>query len=157
MGSDSGSLEQANRLAALALLIQNTELNRPFPNIAQFLLFSSKLGIKQFKILTPSGLVKQVYILLELVSAGILRLRGKRKERGEIGPPVDPLFLTLPGLAECCYRVLYQICIHPRTSDFTTLYLRTREDFFARQIAKVPAHVTRSPNPPQCYYSSIIQ
>lgn len=37
--SDSGSLEQANRLAALDLLIQDTELNRPFPNVAHFLLF----------------------------------------------------------------------------------------------------------------------
>ena len=53
-----------------------------------------------------------IHVLLELVNAGILRFRGKRKEKGGMGPPVDPLFLTLPGLAERCYRVLYQLCIH---------------------------------------------
>jgi nuclear pore complex protein Nup205 len=63
---------------------------------------------------------------------------------GEIGPPVDLLFLTLPGLPERCYLVLYQLCMHPRTSDLTTRYLRTREDFFAHQIAKVPAHVPQT-------------
>jgi nuclear pore complex protein Nup205 len=68
-----------------------------------------------------------------------------------MGPPVDPLFLTLPGLAKRCYQVLYQLCIHPRTSVFTTRYLRTREDFFARQIAKVPAHV------PQTDHNATIQ
>jgi nuclear pore complex protein Nup205 len=40
----AGSLEQANRLAALDLLIQDMELNRPFPNIAHFLFFGGKVG-----------------------------------------------------------------------------------------------------------------
>ena len=39
MDSKSGSLEQANRLAALDLLVWDTELDRPFPNVAHFLLF----------------------------------------------------------------------------------------------------------------------
>ena len=147
MDSESGSLEQANRLAALDLLIQDTELNRPFPNVAHFLLFGGKVGDQTIQ--DPHALGARqtsIHVLLELVNAGIPRLRGKRKEKGEMGPPVDPLFITLPGLAERCYRVLYQLCIHPRTSDFTTRYLRTREDFFARQIAKVPAHVPQTPH-----------
>ena len=145
MDSGSGSLEQANRLAALDLLIQDTESNRPFPNIAHFLLFGGKVGDQTIQ--DPHALGARqtsIHILLELVNAGVPRLRGKQKEKEEVGPPVDPLFITLPGLAERCYRVLYQLCIHPRTSDFTTRYLRTREDFFARQIAKVPAHVPQS-------------
>ena len=144
MDSGSGSLEQANRLAALDLLIQDTEVNRPFPNIAHFLLFGGKVGDQTIQ--DPHALGARqtsIHILLELVNAGIPRLRGKQKERDEVAS-VDPLFITLPGLAERCYRVLYQLCIHPRTSDFTTRYLRTREDFFARQIAKVPAHVPQS-------------
>ena len=143
--SGSGSLEQANRLAALDLLIQDTESNRPFPNIAHYLLFGGKVGDQTIQ--DPHALGARqtsIHILLELVNAGIPRLRGKRKEKDEVGLSVDPLFITLPGLAERCYRVLYQLCIHPRTSDFTTRYLRTREDFFARQIAKVPAHVPQS-------------
>ena len=152
MDSKLDSLEQANRLAALDLLIQDTELNRPFPNVAHFLLFGGKVGDQTIQ--DPHALGARqtsIHILLELVNAGIPRFRGKRKEKGEMGPPVDPLFLTLPGLAERCYRILYQLCIHPRTSDFTTRYLRTREDFFARQIAKVPAHV------PQTHHSATIQ
>jgi nuclear pore complex protein Nup205 len=149
MDSESGSLEQANRLAALGLLIQDTELlvNRPFPNIAHFRPFGGKVGDQTIQDLHALGARQtSIHILLELVNAGIPRLRGKRKEKGEMGPPVDPLFFTLPGLSERCYRVLYQLCIHPRTSDFTTCYLRTREDFFARQIAKVPAHVPQTPH-----------
>ena len=145
MDSGSGSLEQANRLAALDLLIQDTELNRPFPNIGHFLLFGGKVGDQTIQ--DPHALGARqtsIHILLELVNVGVPRLKGKRKEKDKMGPPVDPLFVTLPGLAERCYRVLYQLCIHPRTSDFITRYLRTREDFFARQIAKVPAHAPQS-------------
>jgi nuclear pore complex protein Nup205 len=67
-------------------------------------------------------------------------LKGKGKERDHISR-ATPLFLSLPGLAERCYRVLSQLCTHPRTSEFTTRYLRTREDFFARQLASLPAQV----------------
>ena len=127
MDSESGSLEQANRLATLDFLIQDTELNRPFPNVAHFLvLFGGKVGDQTIQDPHTLGARQtSIHVLLELVNAGIPRFRGKRKEKGEMGPPVDPLFLTLPGLAERCYRVLYQLCIHPRTSDFTTLYHRT--------------------------------
>jgi nuclear pore complex protein Nup205 len=126
MDGESGSLEQASRLAALDLLIQDTELNRPFPNVAHFLLFGGKVGDQTRQDPHALGARKtSIHILLVpvLVNTGIPRLRGKQKEKGKIEPPVDPLFITLPGLAERCYRVFYQLCIHPRTSDFTTRYL----------------------------------
>ena len=77
MDSKSGSLEQANRLAALDLLIQDTELHRPFPNIAQFLLFGGKVGDQTIQ--DPHALgahQTSIHILLELVNAGIPRFRG---------------------------------------------------------------------------------
>jgi len=126
-------LEQAIRLAALDLIIQDTENNRPYPNISHFLLFGAAQTIQD-----PHALGAQqtsIHILLDLVNTGVPRLKGKRKEKAL---HEDPLFITLPSLAERCYKAIYQLCTHPKTSDFTTRYLRTREDFFSRQIARVP-------------------
>ncbi|KAF9556462.1 hypothetical protein CPC08DRAFT_641486 [Agrocybe pediades] len=135
----SEALEQAIRLAALDLLIQDTASNRPFPNIAHFLLFGIKGGEQVIQ--DPHALGARrtsIHVILELLNAGVPRLKGKN--RGKNGPiPVTPLFSRLPGLAERLYRVVYQLCIHPRTSDFTTRYLRTREDFVSRQVARLPS------------------
>ncbi|PPQ63451.1 hypothetical protein CVT24_004983 [Panaeolus cyanescens] len=131
------SLEQATRLAALDLLIQDTESSRPYPNLAHFLLFGSRQG--EYTIQDPHALGAQqtsIHVLLELMNAGVPRVKGKNKEK--VAEGTEPLFLTLPDIAERMYRVVYQLCIHPRTSEFTSRYLRTREDFFARQIARIP-------------------
>lgn len=126
-------LEQAIRLAAIDLIIQDTESNRPYPNFAHFLLFGGTQTIQD-----PHALGAQqtsIHVLLELVNAGVPRLKGKRRDKVS---HEEPLFITLPALAERCYMAIYRLCTHPKTSDFITRYLRTREDFFSRQIAKVP-------------------
>jgi nuclear pore complex protein Nup205 len=132
------SLEQAIRLAALDLLIQGTDSSRRYPNIAHFLLFGGANNEQQVQ--DPHALgahQTSIHVLLDLVNTGVPRLKGKDRHV----PRATPLFLSLPGLAERCYRVISQLCTHPRTSDFTTRYLRTREDFFARQLACLPAQV----------------
>lgn len=137
--SSSESLEQAMRLAALDLLIQDTETSRAFPNIAHFLLFGDNANEQTIQ--DPHALGAQrtsIHVLLDLVTAGVPRLRGKNRERG--ADYVTPLFIALPELAERCYRLIYQLCVHRHTSEFTCRYLRTREDFFARQLARVPSH-----------------
>ncbi|KAJ3509906.1 hypothetical protein NLJ89_g4967 [Agrocybe chaxingu] len=134
----SDSLEQSIRIAALELLIQDTDTNRPYPNIAHFLLFGGK-GSDQ-TIQDPHALGARqtsIHVLLDLVNTGVSRLKSKRKEQEY--SQVEPLFITMPVLAERCYRVVYQLCVHPRTSEFTARYLRTREDFFGRQLAKIPS------------------
>ncbi|KAF8188670.1 nucleoporin Nup186/Nup192/Nup205 [Pholiota molesta] len=136
----SESLEQAIRLAALDLLIQDTDMNRPYPNIGHFLLFGGKAGEQTIQ--DPHALGARqtsIHILIDLVSRGVPRLRGKRKERDGAAEHAVPLFNALPELAERCYRVIYQLCVHSRTSEFTCRYLRTREDFFARQLARIPS------------------
>jgi nuclear pore complex protein Nup205 len=109
--SESGSLEQANCLAALDLLIQDMELNWPFLislTSRKFLLFGGKVGNQTNQDPHAFGARQtSIHILPELVNPCIPRLRGKQKE---IGPSVDSLFLTLHGLAGHCYRVPY-ICI----------------------------------------------
>ncbi len=47
----------------------------------------------------------------------------------------SPLFIALPEVAERCYHLIYQLCIHRHTSEFTCRYIRTREDFFDHQLA----------------------
>ncbi|KAJ7584798.1 nucleoporin Nup186/Nup192/Nup205 [Mycena floridula] len=128
------SMDQAIRLATLQLLIRNTESHRPFPNIAHFLLFGSATSIQQIQ--DPhalGGRQTSIHVLLELLNTGIPR-RGKTEHD-------SPLFVTLPGLGEKCYRVIYQLCAHPKTSEFTMRYLRTREDFFYRHLAAIPSRV----------------
>jgi nuclear pore complex protein Nup205 len=135
---DQDSLEQAIRLAALDLLVQGTDSSRRFPNIAHFLLFGGANNEQEIQ--DPHALGARqtsIHVLLDLVNTGVPRLKGKDHHI----PRATPLFLSLPGLAERCYRVIFQLCTHPRTSDFTTRYLRTREDFFARQLACIPAQV----------------
>ncbi|KAG5650971.1 hypothetical protein H0H81_010360 [Sphagnurus paluster] len=147
-------LGQAIRLSALDLLIQETEASRSYPNIAHFLLFGTAKQDQQIQ--DPHALGARrtsIHVLLDLVNAGVPRIKGKGKEREQ--DHSTPLFLALPGLAEKCYRVIYQLCTHPKTSDFTTRYLRTREDFFARQLAKIPSQVPQTLQQPyiQVHYN----
>ncbi|KAF8622638.1 hypothetical protein AX15_006886 [Amanita polypyramis BW_CC] len=135
-------LQQVVRLAALDLLILNTHSGRSYPNIAHFLLFGSSGSEQQMQ--DPHALGARrttVHAILDLVNSGVPLLKTKGKERDRHYRQATPLFITLPGLAERCYRVIHQLCVHPKTSDFTTRYLRTREDFFARQLASVPTHI----------------
>lgn len=136
---DPDPLAQAIRLSALEFLIQNTEQDRPYPNIAHYFLFGG--AVKEQRIQDPHALGGHhttLHALLRLLNAGIPRLKGKDKEGSH---DATPLLVTLPGLAERCYRVIHNLCVHPRTSEFTTRYLRTREDFFARQLASMPSAV----------------
>jgi nuclear pore complex protein Nup205 len=141
------SLEQAIRLAALDLFIQNTEYGRTYPNIAHFLLFGGTNAEEQIQ--DPHALGARttcIHVILDLLNAGVPRVKGKGKTRDR--NHCSPLFVSLPRLAERCYRVIYQLCAHPRTSDFTMRYLRTREDFFTRQLAAIPSKVPATSNEP---------
>ncbi|KAJ7128145.1 nucleoporin Nup186/Nup192/Nup205 [Mycena crocata] len=131
------ALEQAIRLAVLDLFIKNTEAGRPYPNIAHFFLF--KDAKTEHVIQDPHALGARracIHVILDLVNIGVPRLDGREEHVDS-----DPLFLTLPGLAELFYRIIHQLCTHSRTSEFTMRYLRTREDFFTRQLAAIPSRV----------------
>ncbi|EGO28547.1 hypothetical protein SERLADRAFT_413403 [Serpula lacrymans var. lacrymans S7.9] len=137
------SLEQATRLAALDLLIQTTDSRRPFPNVGHFLLFGGSES--EYRIQDPHAMGAHrtcAHVILDLLNAGVPEVRGRNKQRGrQLAMQAEPLFIALPALAERCYRVIYQLCVHPRTSDSTMRYLRTREDFFCRHLAAIPSNV----------------
>ncbi|KAF7326845.1 hypothetical protein MVEN_02578300 [Mycena venus] len=111
--ANSAALQQAIRLAVLQLFIKNTEAGRPFPNIAHFFLFGD--AKTEHGIQDPHALGAHrtcIHVILDLANIG-----------------------------ELFYRIIYQLCTHSRTSEFTMRYLRTREDFFARQLAAIPSQV----------------
>lgn len=142
-------LQQAVRLAALDLMILHTQYGRSYPNVAHYLLFGSSAAEHQIQ--DPHALGARrtgIHVILDMVNEGVPRLRNKGKERDRRYIPSTPLFITLPGLAERCYRVIQQLCIHSKTSDFTTRYLRMREDFFARQLASVPTRIPETRQEP---------
>ncbi|KAG6331906.1 hypothetical protein ID866_7182, partial [Astraeus odoratus] len=136
-------LDQAIRNATLDLLARNSGPDRPHPNIAHFLLFGGSTN--EYRIQDPHALGSQrtcAHVILDLVNVGIPGIRGKGKdrERGAVAP-TEALFNVLPALAEKCYTIIHNLCVHPRTSDSTMRYLRTREDFVLRHLAAIPSNV----------------
>lgn len=138
-------LTQAIKVAALDFLLQNTESKQPYPNLAHLLLFGGTSA--KYQIQDPHALGAKrtsVHVLIHLINSGIPRLRGKGKAHERHLQDVEPLFLSQPDLAERCYRIIYQLCMHRQTSESTTRYLRTREDFFARQLNAIPFQIPSS-------------
>jgi len=130
-------LPQAVRIAVLDLLAQNTRPGTPFPNAAHFLLFGAT-NVQQIQ--DPHALGAQrtsIHVILDWVNMGIPRTNRNTSD--------EPLFSVMPALAERFYRVLHNLCTHCHTSDFTMRYLRTREDFFVRQLAALPFHPAPHP------------
>ncbi|OJA08231.1 hypothetical protein AZE42_08910 [Rhizopogon vesiculosus] len=145
-------LDQAIRLAILELLIQNTRPTRPYPTVGHFLLFGGPESEHQIQ--DPHALGARrtcAHVIFDLVNAGVPRVHGKGKERERerrLARQVDPLFVSIPALAERFYQVIHQLCIHPRTSEATMRYLRTREDFFARHLAAIPSKAPETRDEP---------
>jgi nuclear pore complex protein Nup205 len=138
-------LPQAVRIAVLDLLAQNTRPGTPFPNVAHFLLFGNT-NVQQIQ--DPHALGAQrtsIHVILDWVNMGIPRTN-RNKGDNEVSTHAEPLFTLMPALAERFYRILHNLCMHCHTSDFTMRYLRTREDFFVRQLAALPSHPAPRPN-----------
>ena len=138
-------LDQAIRVAILDLLIRNTERGTTYPNIGHFLLFGG--AESEYQIQDPHAIGARrtcVHVILDLVNVGVPRMRAKGKDRErqrKAAMHAEPLFNVLPALSERCYRIIYQLCVHPRSSDATMRYLHTREDFFACHLAVIPSKV----------------
>ena len=132
-------LDQAIRIAILDLLIRNTERGTAYPNIGHFLLFGG--AESEHQIQDPHAIDARrtcAHVILDLVNVGVPRIRERQRKAAM---HTEPLFNVLPALSERCYRIIHQLCVHPRTSDATMRYLHTREDFFARHLAVIPSKV----------------
>lgn len=135
-GEFPDELTQAARMAILDLFIEKTAAHQSFPNIAHFILFG-RIDPDHIQDSRALGARRScIHSLLDLLNAGIPRLQ--KDSNAEYTGSQGTLFSTAPLLAERCYRVIYHLCKHPRTSDYTTRYLRFQEDFFLRHLASVP-------------------
>lgn len=133
---------QAIRVVILDLLLRGTKNNKA--SSLAFLLLFGKTTL-DMQIQDPHALGSRencLHVILRILSSGIPRLNGANdgvEQRRVARQP--PLFETQPALAERLYKLIYQLCEHQRTSSPMMLYLRTREDFFARHLQAMAVHV----------------
>lgn len=135
-GAQDMHLSQASRSVVLDLLIENTKLSAPAPNIAHFLLgfnlhSTSPSEIEIEDPLNQSTKVSCLHVIFSLLGQGI------SDDDDDM-----PLFIRHPVLAEKCYRLIYQLTISELTSNATLRYLRNHEDFFYRQLQALPIKQT---------------
>ncbi|CAE6449212.1 unnamed protein product [Rhizoctonia solani] len=137
------SVEDQVRDAIIDFLLVNTLPSAPSPNFAHLLLgfdvslsttASGAMPIRDFRAIGARE--SCLGVVLDMLGEGIPRL-DRKKTRGA-GTAQDPLFERHPVFAEKCYRLVHQLCTHSLTFGTTIRYLRTHEDFFARQLSVVP-------------------
>ncbi|KAK6095958.1 hypothetical protein MT418_003833 [Batrachochytrium dendrobatidis] len=154
------------RCAILDMLLANLDRSCS-PNLAHFLLgYDCQRNLATTDLIDPSspkGRVNCLHTILDLLSSGVSRQTRTRKlaQNGQIdyindnesdgSDAIDPtghaldemkLSTTHPLLSEKCFHLVYLLCSSRTTGPPTMRYLRTREDFFVRQlIAMSPADV----------------
>ncbi|KAG8742094.1 hypothetical protein FRC10_002030 [Ceratobasidium sp. 414] len=132
---------QPIRSEIVDFLLTNTSTSAPSPNFAHLLLgFDIANAGSTMTIQDPraaGGKESCLHVVLGLLGEGIPRLdrKSRRQSHHDQHPP---LFERHPVLAEKCYRLVHQLCKHALTFGATIRYLRTHEDFFARQLAAIP-------------------
>ncbi|KAG8847887.1 hypothetical protein FRB91_011356, partial [Serendipita sp. 411] len=149
-GAEDLSLTHTIRLEIIDLLLKNTEKGRPSPNIAHLLLgFDvATASTNEMAIQDPSALNSTTscfHVITDLLSDGIPLLDSTRRRREEQSLSRTPLYFKAPLLAEKCHRLFYQLCSHELTSKPAARYLRTREDYFARNLAALPIRAPEIP------------
>lgn len=136
-------MTQAIRLAVLEFLNLNTQPGRPYPNVAHFLLFGKVDSANEIQ--DPNALGARracIHSILDTLNDGVPRLNDDTRLQHAAGiVTYQTLTTRSPAYAERCYRVIYQLSKHSRTSEFTLRYLRSREDFVARHLAALPYHL----------------
>lgn len=118
--------DEAIRLSLLDLMITNTAFAKDAPNIAHLLLgFDLRAVRAEEQIILDADAIDTPPSALHAILA-LLR------------PDPDGATMALaqrsPAFAEKCHLLLSNLCRHPYTSTATLRYLRTKENFFARQL-----------------------
>jgi nuclear pore complex protein Nup205 len=142
-GSEEISLTHLIRMEIIEMLLKNTEKGRPSPNIAHLLLgFDVATASKnEMAIQDPSALNSSrscFHVITEMLNDGIPSLDPTRRRQEDRLLKKPPLYYKAPALAEKCHHLLHQLCAHELTSKPAARYLRTREDYFARNLSALP-------------------
>lgn len=123
------------RQAILNMLNHNTRASSPPHNIAHLFLGLHRGSSPESAIHGPSTSVRTcLHAILDLVN------RGLAPEQHRVRRTL-PLSQTHPLLAEKCYMLIHQLCIHPWTSGPVIRYLRSREHFFSQQLTALPIKI----------------
>ena len=131
-------IEEAIKSAILDLLLRNTQPNSQAPNIAHLLLGcnirrrAEELDFDNATEETGSSCLHVVLGYLDKIASDY---RGQESEED-----LPNLLYQQPSLAEKCYRLIRQLCLHDYTSKAVTTYLRSRRHFFLSQSSLLPFH-----------------
>lgn len=129
---------QATRLCIIDLLLKGVKHSRSGATNLAFLLLFGKSTPDQTQIQDPHALGSRescLHVILDSLNAGIPRTGSGNFEKRQSTSNCVPLFHSQPVLAERLYKLIFHLCEHSRTSAPMLLYLRTRENFFARHLA----------------------
>ncbi|KAG4097647.1 hypothetical protein H8356DRAFT_1308894 [Neocallimastix lanati (nom. inval.)] len=147
------------RLAIIDLLLKNEISSKNSPTLAHFLLgYDVKHSLCNSEISDPMVSTTQIaclHVILDLlrpiennlidnsINNNYTSLSFVSESSSSVENwinTIEPLTIRHPVLSEMCYELIYHLCVNPNTSSTTMRYLRTREDFFYRQIKSMPIH-----------------
>lgn len=123
----------------LDLLLRNTQPSSASPNLAHLLLgFDIRQRSENLEIADPSGEV--MTSCLHVVMSFLTRIQCDAIGQSPTND-IPNLLLEGPSLAEKCYRLIRQLCLHDYSSRAVSQYLRGSLDYFASQAQILPLQV----------------
>lgn len=136
--SNAGDIDETIQTAILDILLRNTQPSSTGPNLAHLLLgIDIRQRADDVEIRDPSDEVPTS--CLHVVLAFISRIRADI-----IGAPhegdLPDILLEAPALAEKCYRLIRQLCLHDYTAPAVTQYLR-QKDYFLEEAHILPMQI----------------
>ncbi|KAL1920837.1 uncharacterized protein VTP21DRAFT_11472 [Calcarisporiella thermophila] len=141
--TEEPGLTNTLRLAILGLLLRNLEGDKVPPTVSHYLLGYDLRSMTKTEIEDPTvagGNLSCLHVILDLLRAGT-DPEAETEAEGSGEGWVVPLWIEHPVLAERCYQLMYRLCCDEHTSSPTMRYLRTREDYFYRQMKMIPARL----------------
>ena len=150
LGDNAGdeSMDDIIKAAILDLLMVNTQPHRLAPNLAHLLLGcdikrrAEDLDIGHTNEALDSNSTTCLHVVLLYLSRIQAESTGGRTEED-----IPNLLLETPILAEKCYRLIRQLCLHDFTSGAFTSYLRLSQDHFLQGSYILPLRIPTSTNP----------
>ena len=127
------------RHAILDMLIHNTRISSPPHNIAHLFLGLHRGPSLECVIDDPSTYVRTcLHAILNLVNRGVVPQQHRLRR-------TLPLSQTHALLADKCYKLIHQLCVHPWSSGSIIRYLRSREHFL-QQLTILPIKIPSVPH-----------
>lgn len=131
-------MDKTIQTAILDLLLRNTQPNAQAPNLAHLLLgIDIRQRAEDIEISDATDEVQPSCLHVTLSFLGRIRsdIAGEENESD-----VPNILLEAPTLAEKCYRLVRQLCLHDYTALAVTQYLRQKE-FFLGEAQILPLQI----------------